>query len=89
MKFQTVCNSPLRNTLRVRYEAGDARPGGSLDDRKGFPFLPNFALSKMKQGEALIYRLIFMFFRGGELRYHHRQKHERAAAKLYGGKSFF
>ena len=85
-------------------------PGGSLDERKGFPFLLNFALSKMKQGkaleqgwtffrifalsknekgEALIYRLIFMFFRGGELRYHHRQKHERAAAKLYGGKSFF
>ena len=28
-------------------------PGGSLDDRKGFPFLLNFALSKMKQGETL------------------------------------
>ena len=28
-------------------------PRGSLDVRKGFPFLLNFALSKMRQGEAL------------------------------------
>ena len=27
-------------------------PRGSLDVRKGFPFLPIFALSKMRQGEA-------------------------------------
>ena len=26
IKFQKICNSPLRNTLRVRYETGDARP---------------------------------------------------------------
>ena len=31
----------------MRYEAGDARPGGSLDERKGFPFLPNFAVTKV------------------------------------------
>ena len=29
-------------------------PRGSLDERKGFPFLLNFAVSKMKQGEAVI-----------------------------------
>ena len=29
-------------------------PRGSLDERKGFPFLLNFTVSKMKQGEAFI-----------------------------------
>ena len=33
LRFQTVCFSPLRNTLRGRYETGNARPRGEASER--------------------------------------------------------
>ena len=44
-------------------------PRGSLNVRKGFPFLLNFALSKMKQGEAYIKGRNFKFMRFATVRY--------------------
>ena len=60
LKFQTGCDSPLRNTLRVRYKTGDARPQGEGFTIAIFQKLKNErALETSKTRKASILRREF------------------------------
>ena len=72
--FQLPLISPLCGQQAAEIAFGrqlgeKSPPRGSLDERKGFPFLLNFAVSKMKQGEGYIKGINFTFKQFATVRY--------------------